>query len=289
MKKNFIVFALTLISLIVLVIYYTLKFDDQKLHIVVCDVGQGDGIFITTPKKTQILIDGGPDKAVLDCLANNMPFWDKSIDAVILSHPHADHLTGLLDVVERYDVNGFYVEKVKTDSDVYKLLEAKLASRKLSAKVLQSSTSFEEKNGFKVQILWPRLAETSRIDQNSIDLDLNGLSIVSKITYGNFSMLLTGDSGKIVMEKIIGMTGDIDILKFPHHGSKTGVSDNFLKVVKPEIAVISVGEKNRFGHPAKDSLELLKNHKIKVLRTDKNGEIEIISDGKTYSIKSSNN
>jgi competence protein ComEC len=289
MKKGIFVFFISLVILVFLVVFNLFKFDDQKVHIVVCDVGQGDAIFITTPKKSQILVDGGPDKTVLDCVANNMPFWDRSIDAVILTHPHADHLTGLLDVIERYSVNGFYTQDTKTDSDLYKLLEAKLANKNMSAKELPASSSFKEESGFKFQILWPKPSENKKAEQNASKINLNESSIVGKITFGNFSMLVTGDSGKEVMEEIANEVGDIDVLKFPHHGSKTGVSDRFLKIISPEIALISVGEKNRYGHPSKISLDLLDRHRIKIIRTDKNGEIEIISDGKTYSIKSSKN
>ncbi len=252
-----------------------------------CDVGQGDGILIDTPDNAQILIDGGPDKSVLECLSKHMPFWDRSIEAIILTHPHADHYFGLIDVIERYKLNGFYTEAVKTNSEGFDLLEAKLASKKMSAKDLSVNDNFRNKSGVNIKILWPKLENSKEIDQNSADIDLNGLSVVALLTYGNFSMLLTGDAGENVMNQLENVAGDIDILKVPHHGSRTGMDDGFLKLVKPEIALISVGQKNKYGHPAKESLDLLKKNNIKIFRTDKNGTIEIISDGRSYKVKSS--
>ena len=289
MKKVITILIVAIISLFTLVLHDLISYNDGKLHVVVCDVGQGDAIFITTPASTQILIDGGPDRSVLNCLDKNMPFWDRSIDAIILSHPHADHLMGLIDVLDRYDIGEFYVEDVPAESKIYKLLEARLADKKLSAKVLFANEKFSEKIGFKIQIYWPRLKKIKEVDHNSTDLDLNGLSIISKIAYGNFTMLLTGDSNSKVLYEIANEVGDLDIFMFPHHGSKTSASESFLNITKPELAIISVGENNTFGHPSKTSLGLLKNYKTQVLRTDKNGEIEIVSNGKTYLIKSSKN
>jgi competence protein ComEC len=103
-------------------------------------------------------------------------------------------------------------------------------------------------------------------------------------TYGNFTVLLTGDAGANVEDKIAAEVGKIDVLKVPHHGSKTGMSDYFLNQIKPSLAIISVGANNRYGHPAQTALDLLKNHNIKYYRTDQNGTVEIISDGKTFSV-----
>jgi competence protein ComEC len=140
------------------------------------------------------------------------------------------------------------------------------------------------KDGVKIEILWPRLNTLAKTDQSISNLDLNGLSVVALITYGNFSALLTGDAEKTVMEQLANEAGDIDVLKVPHHGSRDGVSDSFLNIAKPELSVISLGEKNRYGHPSKETLELLKNHSSQILRTDRHGEIEILTDGKDFSV-----
>jgi competence protein ComEC len=284
MNRIYLYLFTAVFSLIVLVFFVFSSLNDKKLHIIICDVGQGDAILIITPTQAQILIDGGPDKAVLECLSRNMPFWDRSLEAIIMTHPHADHLVGLMDVVDRYRLSSFYTEDVKTGSELQNLLEAKLAAKNLSAKDLQQGDMIYFKDGVKIEILWPRLNTLAKTDQSISNLDLNGLSVVALITYGNFSALLTGDAEKTVMEQLANEAGDIDVLKVPHHGSRDGVSDSFLNIAKPELSVISLGEKNRYGHPSKETLELLKNHSSQILRTDRHGEIEILTDGKDFSV-----
>jgi competence protein ComEC len=134
MNRIYLYLFTAVFSLIVLVFFVFSSLNDKKLHIIICDVGQGDAILIITPTQAQILIDGGPDKAVLECLSRNMPFWDRSLEAIIMTHPHADHLVGLMDVVDRYRLSSFYTEDVKTGSELQNLLEAKLAAKNLSAK-----------------------------------------------------------------------------------------------------------------------------------------------------------
>lgn len=286
MRKALLIFFTALILSIFLIFFVLFKYNDGKLHLVICDVGQGDAIFIRTPNQADILIDGGPDKKVLECMSKHMPFWDRSLDALILTHPHADHLTGLIYVLERYKVNAFYSEKVEADTQIYKLFRTKLAEEKLSAKDLYPPTVFKEKSDLRLVTLWPSLEAVQKTDQNNANLDLNGLSVIQILEYENFKALLTGDAGVVVEDLIAEEAGDVDFLKVPHHGSKTGISSYFLSVIKPEFAAISLGAKNKYGHPAKTSLDLLKEHNVKILRTDLNGEIEIISDGKSYLIKS---
>lgn len=265
------------------------KFSDHKLHVIVCDVGQGDAILIVTPAKGQILIDGGPDKSVLECLTRHMPFWDRSIDMIILTHPHADHYVGLIDVIDRYHLDGFYTEEVDSNSDGFKLLKAKLASKNLSAKYLTEGESFRDKSGAKIKILWPRLEEIEESDHNASNIDLNGLSVVAYLTYGNFSALLTGDAEKNVLDYLISRLGRLNLLKVPHHGSSGGVSDEFLTKTLPDLALISLGKNNKFGHPSEDTLEILNRHSIKVFRTDRDGEIDVFTDGKKIELKKSKN
>lgn len=284
MKKAIFIFSTASILFIFLIFFVFVKNNDGKLHLVICNVGQGDAIFIRTPNQADILIDGGPDKKVLECLSRHMPFWDRSLDVVILTHPHADHVTGLVDVVERYRVKSFYSERVEAETQIYKLFRLKLAEEKLSAKDLYSPTAFKEKSGLKLNTLWPTTEAIQKTDLNNTNLDLNGLSVIQLLEYGKFKALLTGDAGVVAGDLIAQEAGDVNVLKVPHHGSKTGMSSYFLSAIKPELAVISLGAKNKYGHPAKLSLDLLKEYKAKILRTDLNGEIEIISNGLNYSV-----
>lgn len=288
MKKIVLLVSTALIILGFLVLFAFLNYKDDKLHIVFCDVGQGDAIFIRTPREADILIDGGPDAKVLECLSNHMPFWDRSIDLVIMTHPDADHSTGLISVVERYNVESFYTQVIPGKTDVYKRLEANLAKKKLSAKYLHAGDRISGNDGFSMTTLWPSLEEISGVDQKRANIRLNEFSVIQLLTYGQFSVLLTGDAGFKVMDQIVDPARSTNILKVPHHGSRTGMSQNFLSVVNPEISVISSGANNSYGHPAKESLSLLKNQGTKILRTDEMGDIEIISDGKIYYLKDKN-
>ena len=288
MKKFLLLISTALIILGFLILFAFLNYKDDKLHIVFCDVGQGDAIFIRTSREADILIDGGPDAKVLECLSSHMPFWDRSIDLVIMTHPDADHSTGLISVVERYRIEKFYTQAIPGKTDVYKRLEANLAKKQLSAKYLHSGDRISDKEGFSMTTLWPSLEEISKIDQNRTNIRINEISVIQLLNYGEFSVLLTGDAGYQVMDQIADPARSINILKVPHHGSKTGMSDNFLSIVNPEVAVISSGEGNSYGHPAKESIALLENQGSKILRTDKIGDIEIISDGKIYYFKDKN-
>lgn len=288
MKKILFIFFIALIFMGFLIFFAFFKYKDDKLHLVFCDVGQGDAIFIRTSRQVDILIDGGPDDKVLECLSRHMPFWDRSLDLVIMTHPDADHSTGLISVVERYEVDSFYTEAVPGKTDVYKRLEANLAKKKLSAKYLHSGDKISDKHGFSMSTLWPSLRAISEIDQKRANLRLNEASVIQLISYGEFSALLTGDAGYKVMDQIADPARSINILKVPHHGSKTGMSDSFLSLTSPELAVISSGVDNSYGHPAKESLSLLEAHDVKVLRTDQMADIEIISDGKIYFLKTKN-
>lgn len=284
MKKYFIYFGLILVLLLGFTVYEYIRFSDENLRVFICDVGQGDAIFITTPAKTQILIDGGPDKSVLDCLGDNMPFWDKSIDVVIITHPDSDHYGGLIGVVDRYKIGEVYSNGAKSDAESYKLLEAKLADKNLSAKNLASGDNFKDKSGANLKIISPNSENSEKVDLNISKVDKNEFSVVAILTFGQFSVLLTGDAESDVITNLTRVTGNIDVLKVSHHGSKESVSDEILKKLDPEIAVISAGENNRFGHPHRETINILKKESVEILRTDMDGVIEIKTDGNGYEV-----
>lgn len=258
-------------------LYQQSRFGDGKLHVIFCDVGQGDSILIRSPKGMDILVDGGPDDSVLSCLSNNMPFWDRTIELMILSHPHEDHYGGLISVLKRYSVLSFYTEKAESETQGYKKLKQVLTDNKIISKTVWAGDRFNLKDGVVLKTLWP---EYGSFTGSNKDLDKNGFSLVSLLTYNKFSVLLTGDAGVVVWDKIGDKLVPVDVLKVPHHGSKTGMDREFLNLIRPKLAVISVGKNNRYGHPAKQALDLLKEFSIKILRTDMDGEVELVSDGK---------
>lgn len=289
MNKKVLTLFLSIFILVGIFIFDVTRINDGKLHLVFCNVGQGDAIFIRTPSGNDILIDGGPDDSVLTCLSNHMPFWDKDIEVMVLTHPHADHLTGLISVLKRYEVIHYFTENVKNDTAIYKRLQSILADKKITAKFTFSGDRIDFSDKTKLLTVWPdenwfNNQRPEDITNDNISLDVNGFSVVQKLSYGNFNALLTADAGVLIEDKIAKLVGKVDVLKVPHHGSKSGMSDYFLTGIKPSLAVISVATKNRYGHPSKTALDLLQKYNIKTLQTDKNGEIEVVSDGKTFNV-----
>ena len=257
----------------------------QFLEVIFFDVGQGDAIFIETPKKHQILIDGGPGVVILEKLAKSMPFYDRTIDLIILTHPEFDHLSGFNEVLKKYKVSNILWTGIVRDTAEYKewkkLIEeekAEIFIAKAGQKILWES----ETNNY-MEVLYPFENLEGKVFEDS-----NNTSIISKLVFGKNSFLFTGDAYKNVEGELINKKAEIDsdVLKVSHHGSKTSSSEEFIKSVSPQIAVISAGIGNKYGHPHQEVLELLEKYDIKILRTDKDGDIKIISDGKNYAISS---
>jgi len=272
--------------------YQNTKLNDGKLHLVICDVGQGDGVFIRTPNGSDILVDGGPDDSILNCLSNHMPFWDRDIELMVLTHPHTDHLTGLILVMNRYKVIHYVTENVENGTAVFKRLQAALAVQHLIAKYVLSGDRIDFPDKTEFLTIWPtsdwmknlKLQDSKNLQNEASSLDVNGFCLIQLFIFGNFKVLLTGDAGSLAEDKVAEEVGKVDVLKVPHHGSATGMSDYFLSQISPQVAIISVGVNNRYGHPAKTALDLLMSHNIKTLRTDKDGEVEIISDGESFKV-----
>lgn len=275
MKKTFLILSVLFVLLSSTLVYQNITYNDKKLHIVVCDVGQGDAIFIRTPNGSDILIDSGPDEKVLSCLTKHMPFWDRDIEIAILTHPDADHITGFIDVIKRYKVIHLYTSKVQKDTAVYSQFLKTLEDYKIRQNYLWQGDQFTFKDGLTMETLWP----TPQWE----GLTTNSFSVAGLLTYKNFKVLLTGDLDAGEVSQVSGLAGDINFLKVPHHGSRFGLTSEILNILSPEIAVISVG-KNSYGHPTEFILDLLKSLNIKTLRTDQMGDIEIVSDGKTWKV-----
>lgn len=251
------------------------------LTVAFLNIGQGDAIYIEAPHGNQLLIDGGPGRQILRELGNVMPFSDRTIDAVIATHPDADHIGGLVDVLDNYEVGLFMEPGVTTDSSLYKTLEEKVAREKTENGSLQKiearrGMTIDLGDGVLLQILYP-VSDTR-------GWETNDASIVARLVYGNTEFLLTGDAPVKTERGLMYMGPSFvslhsDVLKVGHHGSKTSTSPEFVAAVHPEYAVISVGKDNRYGHPTPVVLETLKKENIKILRTDTMGRIIFTSDG----------
>ena len=288
MKKNLGVFILILIFLGGIVFYQYSRFNDNKLHVVFCDVGQGDGIFIRTASGKNFLIDAGPDEKIIGCLEDHMPFWEKNISVAFLSHPHLDHFAGFNHVLKRYNLTSFAAEDLNNKSASFHGLLSQLNDKKLKIQYLYSGDSFKIKDGTRFLVLAPTKDFVGRTSQNGqIGEGGEFASLIILVSYGSFKAVFTGDSQASELKQAISdnSIAGTKILEVPHHGSKTGLRPEILDRLRPSYAIISVGANNRYGHPNKFTLDLLNEFGVKTLRTDNNGDIEIISDGKNFKIR----
>lgn len=267
-------------------IYQSIAFSDKKLHINFCNVGQGDGVHIRTPNGTDILIDAGPDESLTSCLADGMPFWDKKVELAFLTHPHADHLVGFIDVLRRYSLEVFATEKLVNTTAAFSVLTQELAIKKIVPKYLHQGDTYKTADGVAITVLSPTKSLLSRTSPNGVIGEKQEFaSLILLLSYGSFHVLFTGDSQvESLAEAISGRQSPVAVLQVPHHGSKTGLDRSVVDRIDPKLAVISVG-KNRYGHPAEEVMTMLKEKNIKILRTDQNGSIKFISDGERYWVK----
>jgi competence protein ComEC len=296
MKQKVFLMLICFVLLAGTAVYQYFHFNDGQLHVVFCDVGQGDAILLRTPANKYILIDGGPDRKVLDCLSKHMPFWQRTIDLVLLTHPHADHFFGMFYVLERYDITSFATEKLENKSASFQELMKMLKERQISVKyvsqgdrwVLKSAIDKKNEN-VALSILGPTKDFLERTSPNgSIGDSKEFASLVTELSYGSFHVLFTGDSQMGELGSIAAgldyKSNPIGILQSPHHGSKTGLNQTIVQQIAPKLAVISVGQHNRYGHPNKGILDIFQQEKIPVLRTDKAGDVEFVSQGVGFAI-----
>ncbi|MBI4919772.1 MBL fold metallo-hydrolase [Candidatus Azambacteria bacterium] len=256
------------------------------------DVGQGDAILIKTPKGQTMLIDGGPGNKVLEKLGKYLSPIKKRIDVILLTHPHADHVAGLIEILRRYDIGLVILNGADLKTDNYN--QFLTAVRDNGAEVLIASAGdavhFDENAEF--DIISPDENSGGRVFNGKSEgfgangNDVNDTSIVGKLIYGDFSILFTGDATFKIENRLLVYGDNLksDILKVGHHGSKYSSSLSFLKAVSPKAAIVEVGAKNRYGHPSPATLSRFKMFNMNIFRTDRNGDIKVLSDGFTTNI-----
>ena len=271
--------VLPLLVVAILVWSVALTTPDDKLHISFLDVGQGDAILIQTPHGQDILIDGGPDPQKLNLeLSEKLPFWDRTIDLVVSTQPQADHLTGLVDVLQRYEVKRVLEPGVSYNSSIYQEWCNLVEEKQIKKDKARAGQEIDLGNGIKLEVLNP---PANLWEGTSNDVDNNG--VVLRLSWGKVSFLFTADTREEVEFELIGQRANLKstVLKVAHHGSETSTTSQFLAAVDPEVAVISVGEDNPFGHPSPEVLERLIDRlgEDNVYRTDEDGTIEFITDG----------
>jgi competence protein ComEC len=281
------IFLLILVVTTAVIWYAVFYFEShQNLKVTFFDVGQGDSIFIESPAGNQILIDGGPDDRVLAKLGRAMPFWDRSLDLVILTHPDKDHLAGLVDVLERYDISMILWTGVEHSSAEYQEWVRLLEEEKANVVVAERGQRVALGGAVFIDILAPFDNWRGRSATK-----INDTGIVSRLQHGNNSILLTGDISKSVEHRLIfesfGSPFFVlrsNVLKVAHHGSKTSSAEEFIAAVAPDAVVVQVGRKNRYGHPTQEVLERFAAVGSTIFRNDFDGDIRFVSNGVQYAI-----
>lgn len=285
MKKYLFLFGLATIFLVIFTIVQYFSLYDGKLHVIFCSVGQGDAILLKTPKEQFILVDSGPDGSVLNCLGRHMPFWQREIKLAILTHPHADHFTGFVDVLEDYQIDAFVIEPVENTTPMYKTLLSLLSQKHIPKQLVTAGNGIEA-HDFSLLFIGPTKEKLMEVSPNGKIGQVSEQGVLETVVqYGNFRALLTADSQVEELTEAEGfLNGPVTLLQVPHHGSTTGLNQHLLEVFAPRLAVVSVG-KNTYGHPSVTTLHLLQQHRVPLLRTDQEGDVEIVSDGKRWKVK----
>lgn len=257
---------------------FLINLDWQSSHrgltFAMLDVGQGDALFIESPTGAQVMFDGGPARSVLGSLARVMSPFDKSIDALVITNPDADHIGGFLDVLKNYKVGYVFEPGTLTDSKIYQNLREEMKKQKISHNLLKKGMKLDIGGGSAIDVLFP--------DRDVSSWTTNDGSVVARLSYGSVSIMLAGDSTmkteKIILEENSEARLKSDILKVGHHGSRTSTSAAFVRAVSPAYALISDGKDNKYGHPHKETLDTLARFGVKVLRTDLLGAIIVKCD-----------
>jgi len=249
----------------------------RLLRVYYLNVGQGDAIYIRTPSGSDILIDGGPDSSILNELGAVMPFWDRQIDLMILTHPHSDHVLGLIEVLRRYQVRKvLYTGALHTAPDYIEWLK-EIKRQQIPLEIVDEVSGISLDQGIELKFLYP-----TKSFLNKKVLNLNNTSIVSQLRYNKTIFLFTGDIERDVESELLEndqLSLKSDVLKVAHHGSESSSSLDFIHAVSPSIAIISCGQDNPFNHPHGQTLFNLKNNVDQILRTDIEGRVSLFSDG----------
>lgn len=274
-KYRLFIFTFVLVFLNVFLFHLDWQNSHRGFTFAMLDVGQGDGLFIESPSGTQIMFDAGPPRSVLGPLARVMSPFDKSIDAVIITNPDADHIGGLADILKNYKVGRVFESGTLTDSKIYQSLREEMKKQNIPDILVKRGMRLDMGGGVVIDILFP--------DRDVSAWATNDGSVVARLSYGQTSIMLTGDATakteKIILEENVSSNLASTILKVGHHGSRTSSSPSFVKAVMPSYALISDGKDNSYGHPHQETLDTLAQFGAKIFRTDLLGSIVMNSDG----------
>ena len=255
----------------------------EGVTVTMLDVGQGDAVLVRSKEKVVLIDTGDIDERDRLMRALKEERIEK-IDVLMITHPHADHLGGFAEVVKRYEIGQVYDCGKTTTTAVYRDYLKTIKNKKIPFKFVKQCDVLDFGGGVWFEVVGPPKLTGD-------DADLNNASIVGRLVYGEFTMMFTGDA-ETAAEKAILKKYDRQlssaILKAPHHGSKTSSSAAFLKAVSPSAVLISVGADNEYGHPHQAVIKRYQKQGADIYRTDRDGTITVVSDGKSYTVKKGN-
>ncbi len=270
------------IYILVLVGYLSVNFGSYggSLTMYFLDIGQGDSILIVSPGGRRILIDGGPYQSIVSELDRVTPVWDRQLDLVMASHADDDHISGLVSVVERYKVGRLLMNQTSKKIPSVVALLSELDEQSIGRDAFYKGQIMTIEPGLQLRGLWPDAKQTLGSTEND-------LSQVVVLEFGHFTALMTGDAESSVLNQALSdQVLGFDLLKVPHHGSAGGLNDDLLQKMSPNVAIISSGLGNRYGHPHPETLQLLEDNGTQIYRTDLQGTLRVVVDGSGFSVYS---
>jgi len=279
--KKIVVICIVILLVVSAVFIFTFLNNEKSrtfLTVAFLDIGQGDAIFIETPNGNQVLIDAGPTSAVVRKVSEIIPFYDRSIDLLIVTHYDLDHAGGFPEILKRYQVGGYATSNQPEDGGLYLEVE-ELSKKERSDRLFLKAGDriiLDRPENIYLDILWPPSSEEIE--------DRNDASVVARLVYRDTSFMLTGDAPQEVEERILSATDtdmSVQVLKVGHHGSRTSTSEKFVSELKPKYGVVSAGLDNKFDHPHDEVLKVFKENKTIVLETFISSTIVFQSDGKS--------
>ncbi len=264
--RRLLVMGLTYLLLLLLGLALT----PRTTRLWVLDVGQGDAILVRTPNQRTVLMDGGPDRSLLYGLGRHLPPWVRTVDLLVVTHPHTDHYVGFIELLQRFRVRTVMVTGARNDTPEYAEFEAAVRDSGASVQLVRGPARYDL-GGAQLRVLYPPTSLAGSAPANP-----NDASIVLQLSAGGSRALLTGDLEGDDLRQLAGVGVASDLLKVAHHGSADALAPEFYAAVQPAHAVISVGT-NRFGHPSPRTLAALRRAGITVLTTQADGDVGFVA------------
>lgn len=269
-------------SIFIFLIIYLIT--PHKLRVSFLDVGQGDAILVQTPSGKSMLVDGGGTNIILTRLAHEMSYFNHDIDVMVATHPDADHVTGLIPVLEKYNVHTVIMSTSLGHTKVFDSLNSYINSEQAEVRTAHTGDEIDFHDGVIVNILHPKLNYVSN------KIDTNDASVCLLISYGDETFLLTGDlpstrEQQLIDSNLLKFTKNITVYKAGHHGSKTSSGEHLLSYIHPEYTVISAGKDNKYGHPNTETVERLQKYTKEIISTAGRGTVSFMTDGRMFEVK----